>query len=389
MKKVWKILSYVLVAAVAAAAATAVTMYSSTAYVGNSTSKLTELADLIEECFIGEADRTAMEDAAADAMVASLGDRWSYYIPADEYEAYQEQMNNSYVGIGISIQLTEDESGFEVVKVNEGGPAEEAGMLPGDIIVEIAGQSVKGMSTSDAKNLVRGEENTQVAITVLRDGENVTLSVTRKQVQTIVAAGQMLDDRIGLITITNFDTRCADETIAAVEALVEQGAEALIFDVRNNPGGYKHELVEVLDYLLPEGPLFRSENYKGEVTVDESDADCLEMPMAVLVNGDSYSAAEFFAAALREYGWAFVAGEQTCGKGYYQNTVQLSDGSAVGLSMGKYSTPNGVSLAEVGGLTPDIVIEVDEDTAWEIYAGTLDPAEDPQIQAAVEALKTE
>lgn len=384
MKKVWKALSYVLVAVLASVATMAVGA-------GNleESSKLDQLADLIEERFIGEADRTEMEDAAAEAMVESLGDRWSYYIPADEYQSHVEQMNNSYVGVGITIQVLEDGSGFEVTKVNEGGPAEEAGMLPGDIIVGVEGQSVLGMESADVKNLVRGEEGTQVLLTVNREGEEISLSVTRKTVQTAVATGQMLEDNVGLVTIANFDSRCADETITAIEELLEHGAESLIFDVRFNPGGYKSELVKVLDYLLPEGPLFRSEDYKGEVIVDESDADCLEIPMAVLVNGDSYSAAEFFAAALSEYEAAVVVGEQTCGKGYFQTTIQLSDGSAVGLSVGKYSTPNGVSLAEVGGITPDIVVEVDEETAWGIYAQTLDPAGDPQIQAAVEALKAE
>ena len=144
--------------------------------------------------------------------------------------------------------------------------------------------------------------------------------------------------------------------------------------------------MEVLDYLLPDGPLFRSENYLGNVTVDESDADCLELPMAVLVNGESYSAAEFFAAALREYEAAVVVGQQTTGKGYFQNTFQLSDGSAVGLSIGRYTTPNGVSLADVG-ITPDVVVEVDEETAFGIYADTLPSHEDPQVRAAVEALR--
>jgi len=157
--------------------------------------------------------------------------------------------------------------------------------------------------------------------------------------------------------------------------------------VRNNPGGYKHELVQLLDYLLPEGVLFRSVSYDGVEEIEESDENCLDIPMAVLVNGTSYSAAEFFAAALEEYDWAVTVGEQTVGKSYYQSTYQFSDGSAVGLSIGKYCTPNGVSLAEVGGLKPNIQVEVNADTAAAIYAGTLEPAEDPQIQAAVEALK--
>ena len=386
MKTFRNIVSYIIVAVLASF----VTFWSLEAQskpVVTRYSKLTQLADIIEVYFIGESDRGDMEDAAAAAMVDSLGDRWSYYIAAEDYAAHVEQMNNAYVGIGITIQLLEDGSGIEVIQVNEGGSAEEAGMLAGDIIISIEGHSTNGMTTTEAKNLVRGEEGTQVAITVRRGEEEIAMSVTRKQIKTIVAQGRMLEDNMGLVTIVNFDSRCAEETIAAIESLLDQGATALVFDVRNNPGGYKHELVKILDYLLPEGPLFRSLYHTGEETVDESDKDCLKLPMTVLVNGDSYSAAEFFAAALRDYEWATVVGTQTCGKGYFQTTMVLDDGSAVGLSTGKYSTPNGVCLADVGGLTPDIIVEVDEETDWAIYAGILDPAEDPQIQAAIAALK--
>lgn len=351
-------------------------------------SKLDALEDLIGEKFIGECDITAMEDAAAAAMIQATGDRWSYYIPADQYAAYVEQMANSYVGIGITIQMEEGKQGFLVTKVNQGGPADQAGMLPGDILVAVDGVDVREMNVDDTGALVKGEENTTVDITVERAGEEVTLTVTRMLVQVSVATAKMLEGNIGLITITNFDTRCAAETIAAIDSLLEQGAEKLIFDVRYNPGGYVHELVNVLDHILPEGELFRSVDYKGNESVDSSDKNCIEgVPMAVLVNGDSYSAAEFFAAALREYDYALVIGEPTVGKGYFQQNYKLEDGSAVNLSVGKYFTPKGVSLAEVGGLTPDVVIKVDEETAMAIYAGTLDPMEDPQILAAIEALK--
>ena len=172
-----------------------------------------------------------------------------------------------------------------------------------------------------------------------------------------------------------------------IEDLKTQGARALIFDVRYNPGGYKRELVKLLDYLLPEGLLFHSEYYDGSSSKDWSNKACLDMPMAVLMNGSSYSAAEFFAAALSEYDWAVTVGSQTSGKGYFQTGIQLSDGSAVNLSVGKYYTPKGVSLAEVGGLIPQIPVDVDNKTAAAIYAGTIDPMEDPQILAAMEALK--
>ncbi len=379
-KKILLVCSHVLIAVMA----TVVTLF----LVAGETkgiSKLDQLEALIRERFIGEADATAMEDAAADAMIASLGDRWSYYIPASEYATHVEQMENAYVGIGITIQTREDGKGFEIMVVNEGGPAEEAGLLVGDVITAIDGNPTRDLNASDARNLVRGKEGTQVEITVDRNGQEMTLSVTRRTVQTPVADGQMLEDNIGLVTILNFDSRCAEETIAAIETLLAEGAQKLIFDVRNNPGGYASELVDLLDYLLPEGDLFRTVDYAGRENVDRSDADCLEIPMAVLVNGDSYSAAEFFAAALSEYEAAVVVGEHTSGKGYFQNTFQLNDGSAVGLSVGKYYTPNGVSLEAVG-ITPDVEVTVDEETYAAIYYGTLDPAEDPQIQAAAEAL---
>ena len=380
-KKILLLISYILVAALASAATLFLVPQEAEA-----PSKLEQLESLIQDRFIEEVDTTAMEDAAAHAMIASLGDRWSYYIPASEYATYLEEMKNAYVGIGITIQQREDGSGLEIMIVNESGPSEEAGLQVGDLIVAVNGNSVKGIAASEARNFVRGEENTQVDITVLRNGEELTLPVTRRQIQVPVAEGIMLENGIGLVTIENFDARCAQETIAAIETLLEQGAEKLIFDVRNNPGGYADELVKVLDYLLPEGELFRTVNYAGRENVDRSDARCLEIPMAVLVNGDSYSAAEFFAAALSEYDAAVVVGTQTSGKGHYQNTFELRDGSAVGLSVGKYYTPKGICLEEVG-ITPDVVVPVDDATYAAIYYDSLNPEEDPQIQAAVEALE--
>ena len=190
----------------------------------------------------------------------------------------------------------------------------------------------------------------------------------------------MLKEDIGLITIYNFNGNCAQETIGAIENLMAQGAQKLIFDVRNNPGGYAHELVKVLNYLLPEGKLFTTVDYAGNTHTDMSDANCLELPMAVLVNGNSYSAAEFFAAAMAEYDAAVVVGEKTSGKGYFQSTFQLPDGSAVGLSIGKYYTPQGKSIADVG-VTPDLEIPVENDKIES------DPLKDTQVLAAMEALR--
>ena len=380
-EKLLRIGSYILVAALAAAVTLAVFCRGE-----DGPSKLDQLESLIEERFIGEADLTALEDAAADAMVNATGDRWSYYIPASEYQTYQEQMANAYVGVGITIQAAEEDAGFVVMAVNPGGPAEDAGMRVNDLLIEVADQDVRGMSVAEVRNLVRGEEGTFVDITVMRKGEHMTLSVERRQVQTPVAEYEMLGDGIGLVTIANFDSRCAEETIAAIESALDNGAKKLIFDVRHNPGGYANELVKVLDYLLPEGEVFHTVTYDGKENIDYSDEKCLDIPMAVLVNSGSYSAAEFFAAALQEYEAAIVVGEKTTGKGYFQNTFLLDDGSAVALSVGKYYTPKGISLADVG-ITPDVEVSVDEETSSAIYYGTLTPEKDPQIQAAIKALK--
>ncbi len=373
-----KSLSYLLVAALASALTLVL--------VPDTDSKLEELEAVIAQRFVGQEDVEQIRDAAASAMVEALGDRWSYYVSAKEYAAYEESKNNAYVGIGVTVAQLPDGAGFEIQQVDPGGSAKEAGILPGDVIVAVEDTPASELDLNGISDMIRGEVNTRVTITVLRDGEKLPFILQRRTIKVVVASGQMLPGDIGLVQITNFHSGCAKEAMALIGQLQEQGAKALILDVRNNPGGYVHEMVGLLDYLLPEGVLFREVDYKGEEGRRVSDADCLELPMAVLVNGDSYSAAEFFAACLREYDWATVVGQQTTGKGYYQETLRLSDGSAVNLSTGKYFTPNGVNLTEVGGITPDAVIPVDEDTAAMIYGKLLPVEEDPQIRAAMEIL---
>lgn len=386
MKKFGRVLSYILVG-FCASLLTLVWVNGGLGTREAGTSKLDELEQRINTCFIEDVDPTALEDAAAEAMVNATGDRWSYYIPASEYQTYVEQSQNAYVGVGITIQAAEDGKGFVIASVTAGGPAEEAGLLPQDEIIAIEDTSCEGMETAAARNLVRGEAGTKVRFTILRNGAEQTVSVERRNIDTPVATYEMMENGYGYIRIENFESKCAKETIVAVDDLVSQGAKGLIFDVRFNPGGYKDELVKVLDHLLPEGVLFQSVDYKGNEGKDMSDAACVKIPMAVLVNVDSYSAAEFFAAALQEYDWATVVGQQTCGKGYFQNTFPLSDGSAVALSVGKYFTPQGKSLIGTG-ITPDVPVEVSDETYQAIYFKTLDKNEDPQIQAAISALNS-
>ena len=380
MKKLITVLSYL----TTAMAACAVTLLVTIGKTPGST-KLDQVEYLIKNRFIEEADMEKAEDAAATAMIDSLGDRWSYYLSAADYATHKEQVENAYVGIGITISPEENSQGFLILAVQKDSGAEAAGLLAGDIITGAESQDVRGMTTAQLRDIIRGKEGTSVSLEITRDSEVLRVQVTRMQILTEVVSYEMLENSIGLIAISNFDARCADETIAAIEALREQGAQALIFDVRNNPGGYATELVKVLDYLLPEGDLFRTLDYAGRETVDKSDASFLDMPIAVVCNEDSYSAAEFFPAAIQEYGAGTIVGMPTCGKGYFQYTYELSDGSAVGLSAGKYFTPSGKSLIGTG-IQPDVVVEVDDETRAKIAYGTLDAKDDPQIQSAVDIL---
>ena len=350
--------------------------------------KLESLGSLIETYFIDEYDEEALMQGAADraaaAMVAATGDRWSYYISAKDMQDYTEQMNNAYVGIGVTIQAVE--TGVEIMSVTSGGPAEEAGIQSGDICVEVEGQNTADLGLEGTQELVRGEEGTTVSMVFQRGDEILSLEVERRTIITPVAEWEMLEDSIALIAIYNFDHHCAEQTLACMEEALKQGAEAFLFDVRFNGGGIKDEMVEILDVLLPEGDIFRSVDYTGAEEIDTSDADCLEIPMAVLVNEDSYSAAEFFAVALQEYGVAKVIGVQTSGKGNFQYTLDLGDGSAVALSCGKYFTPNGISLSDVG-VTPDVTVDLSDADYEALYYDVLDHAEDEQLQEGIRVLR--
>ena len=395
MKKGWKIVLAILCAFVIAAGSfIAAVQYLNTRYAAALSAreedspvqaKAAEVQEIIGTYFIDDYDEDTLADGAASGMVDATGDEWSYYLSADEVAAYEESMANAYVGVGITIIEDAEAGGMRVEEVVSGGPAEEAGIRVGDLLLAVEGEDVLPLGIDGTRNLVRGEEGTRVNMHFSRNGTEYDVSVERRSIETPVVTGELLDGSIGYVKIDNFDERSAAETIAFVKDLIGQGAEALLFDVRFNPGGYADELVKVLDYLLPEGDLFRSVDYAGREEVDTSDASCVELPMAVLVNEDSYSAAEFFAAALQEYEWATIVGSQTYGKGNFQTAFYLSDGSMVNLSIGKYYTPGGKSLSETG-VTPDVVVDLDDEQYALLYYNALEQADDPQFQAAIDTL---
>ena len=343
---------------------------------------------VIQRYYVGDYDVTSVTDSALSGAVESLGDRWSYYMDSDTYEAYQDASANRYQGIGVTITQDEETGGFLIMALTKDGPAQQAGLREGDIILAVDGVNVTSGAMEDLKALIQADFGRDALVTVLReDGTQEDVAVSCEEVFSNPVSYEMLDGNVGYIRLENFRSQAGTEAIAAVETLLEQGAESFVFDVRSNPGGQVSEMVELLDYLLPEGDLFIRADKRGHEVVETSDAGCVELPMAVVVNSQSYSAAEFFAAALREYDWAIVAGEATTGKARSQVTASLWDGSAIHLSRYTYLTPGRVDLYDAGGIVPDEVVELTEEEQLDFDTGWLEPGEDPQILAAIAAIE--
>ncbi len=345
--------------------------------------KLKDVADYVDEYFVGEYDEQELLDGAVAGYIDALGDRWSSYYSAEQTETLMAEDENSYVGIGVTVSSAE-ENPYEIISVTQGGPAANAGIQPFDVMTAVDGTPVSDFASyDDMLAAVRGEAGTSVVITVQRGTESLDFTVTRAEVYNEQVDAEMLPGNIGLLTIWGFETNVDVEFSEKLDELLAQGATSLIFDVRFNPGGYVDVMYNMLDRLLPEGTVISMSYKDGKSQSFKSDADCIEMPMAVITNAYSVSAAEFFAAALQEYGVATVVGEHTGGKGYAQNLILLEDGSSINLSTAKYYTPKGVSLAGVG-VTPDIEVVMSDEDLYNFYQLTNE--QDVQLQAAIAAL---
>ena len=346
--------------------------------------KLREIDSIAASQYVGELDEEAVADYAAVGYVAGLGDQWSSYIPADQYEQYRMNSEGQGCGIGVSVISTQDS--IRVNLVYDDSPAAQAGIEKGDYIVGAAGLTVAADGADAVIDAIRGDEGTEVTVSVRKDGTDAVqeLTMQRAVVTQKMAWGQMLDGNVGYIRIENFHVGSAEQFNQTLDGLIADGAQSLVIDVRHNGGGRVKEMSEALDPLLPEGTIMTLRTKDGNETVYSSDAEQLELPIAVLIDDQSISAAEFFAAALQEYDCATLVGTHTTGKGRAQQTFELSDGSAVNLSVEEYFTPNGNSLADVG-IAPDIEVTLTEEQQADFYF--LAPEDDPQLQKAVETVR--
>ncbi len=348
-------------------------------------SKLKTVADLVEKHFVADYSEQEAIEYALSGYVTGLGDQWSGYYTAEQTAAIEEDDANAYVGIGVTYSL-EESSKYRITSVIAGGPADQAGMLAGDVLMSANGIDVTTLATADElADIVKGEAGTTVTIVVNRGQEQLTFTITRATVQTYSVTSTLLEGGVGYIAVADFDRNVDVEVATHLQQLQEQGAKGFIFDMRNNPGGYLEVMRSILDTLLPEGVVITTVDKAGNETSYTSDKDLLGAPLVVLTNEYSISAAEFFAAAVQEYDVGTVVGEKTSGKGYSQQLFKLQDGSSVNISTTRYYTPKGNSLAETG-VTPDQVVEMTQEDLYALSGGQLDTQQDVHIQAALQVL---
>lgn len=257
--------------------------------------KFAQVKQVVDKDYIGDADDTAISDASSSAIISAIGDKWSYYMTAEEYKAYQMYSNNEYAGIGVTIQLDDKTKGFRITAVTSDSPAAKAGLQQGDIITAIDGEDVTGKTLSDVQSTIRAKLNKTLKLTIQDSaGKSQTVTLDCTVIYTDPVAYKLMDNGVGYVQIRNFETGGGSRAVQAVDKLLDLGAKSLVFDLRDNPGGLLSELITILDHLLPQGDLFVSVDGNGKETVTQSDSVCVKVPMAVIVNGNTYSAAEFF-----------------------------------------------------------------------------------------------
>ena len=349
-----------------------------------------EIKDLLDEKFIDPVDRVAMGQSAAAAMVAGLGDSWSYFMTADEYRTYQLSSSNDYSDIGMSLVKDETLGGFQVIAIYPGSPAAWAGVTQGMLITAVDGQKVASFSTDQVRTLIRSKLNSQFQLEI-NNQYNVDVDCTNFNADAVLA--RLEKTGAAYIQVKNFEAGSGQAAVDSIEYLLAQGATTCVLDLRNNAGGLAEEVRILLDYLLPEGRLFSEVSKDGSATVSNSDGMWIQFNMVVLINGGTFRESELCAAVLKEYGRAVLMGESTSGSTRSQETIPLADGSAIRLSTRSYLTPNGTDISKVGGVVPDMIVFNSDESATGTTegttggeAGTSSTSEDDQLMAALKYL---
>lgn len=347
--------------------------------------KVDELTNYMDLYYYEDYDVQDVQDGLLEGVVSGLGDKYSAYYTAEEYKEQQLSTSGTYYGIGAALAQDKDTMQVTITKIYEGTPSEEAGLKKDDVIVSADGTDATSMELTDFVKLIRGEEGTTVHLEIYRPSTEETLEfdVERKNVELPSVSSQMLENNIGYIQISEFQSKTAEQFESALSSLKDQGAQSLIVDVRGNGGGLVDSVVAILDDILPEGTVVYTEDKYGNRQDYTSSGDTyLDMPIAVLVDQNSASASEIFAGAIKDYNYGTLIGTKTFGKGIVQTVFSLPEGDAIKITTAKYFTPNGNYIHGVG-IEPDIELE------YQFMGGENDEYSvdlDNQIQKAIEVL---
>ena len=343
--------------------------------------KMKVIENVIDTYFYKEdVDKDAMVDGIYKGMVESLGDPYSEYYSKEELESLYQDSFGVYYGVGAYVSLDTTTGLAKVSGIIADSPAEEADLRAEDIIYKVDDVDVTGMSLQETVSLIKGDENTTVKLTLIRDGKEIEKEVTRRKVESPTVNFKMLDDGMAYIQITEFDTVTVDQFTEAMAMARGNDMKGLILDLRSNPGGNLSSVVSIAKQMLPKGLIVYTEDRDGnreEYSCDGSKE--LDVPMVVLVNGNSASASEILAGAIKDYGIGTLVGTTTFGKGIVQRPIELSDGSAVKLTISSYYTPNGINIHGIG-IEPDVECEFDSERYYS------DEAYDNQLEKAKEVL---
>ena len=347
--------------------------------------KTSVLQNIIDRYFLFDEDMTKVEDGIYAGMMNGLGDPYTVYYTKEEYKALNEDTEGKYSGIGAVVSQNPNTKIITIVKIFDNSPANDAGLQVGDIIDKIDGEEVAGTDMDIlVKTKIRGEEGTSFKMTVLRgdDRKEVELDLIRRSIEVETVAGKMLDNNIGYIAVSQFDAVTSEQFKSNIESLQSQGMTKLIVDLRGNPGGLLDQVVDMLDYILPDGLVLYTEDKYGKREEYYSDGSHeLKIPMVVLVNENSASASEVFTATFRDFEWGTVVGKTTFGKGIVQNVLPLGDGTAVKITTQHYYPPSGYDLHKIG-IKPDLEVDLNE-------GAKIGTDSDNQLSAAIDILKNE
>lgn len=348
-----------------------------------------EIKDMVDEKYIDPVDRANLGYYAAAAMVSGLGDSWSVFMTPDEYRAYQLTSSNDYADIGMTLIKDDNNGGFQVLSVSADSPAAKATPSPlavGMVITAVDGESVANYSLDDVRTLIRSKLSGTFVLDISNGTQYLTVDCTDLSTGSVVS--RMEKTGAGYVQIKNFEAGSGQLAMDAIESLLAQGATALVIDLRNNAGGLTAEIASLLDYLLPKGRIFSEADKNGDQTVTESDGMCIQLPMCVLVNSQTFREAELCAAVLQEFGWASILGEPTTGNTRTQEVIPLEDGSALRLSTRSYLTANGVDIAKKGGVVPDMIVYNTDESATGTTEGTTGGADGTASTSGDEQLMT-